>query len=76
MNSRELSVLLLMAGSSLVWAGEKGEKKETLERARAEYRQAVSAHGANSPEAMGARRNLRQSRHTFHNERRERQRHR
>ena len=71
MTSRELSILLLMAGSSLVWAGDRREK---LEHDRIEYRQAVSAHGPNSPEARHARETLRQSRRDFHNERRERER--
>lgn len=70
MISRDLTLLLLLASSSLVWAA---ESKEDLNKARAEYRQAVNTHGEGSPEAKEARRNLRQTRHAFHAERRERQ---
>jgi hypothetical protein len=73
MNRSEISILLLMAGSSMVWGA---DTKENLNQARAEYRQAVSVHGEKSPEAIEARRNLRQSRRTFHETRRERQRNR
>jgi len=70
MTSRDLALLLLFASSSLAWAA---DSKEDLTKARADYRQAVTAHGEGSPEAKEARRNLRQSRRTFHTERRERQ---
>jgi hypothetical protein len=69
MTRGEISMLLLMAGSSLVWGA---DTKENLNQARSEYRQAVSAHGEKSPEAREARQNLRQTRRTFHAERRER----
>ncbi len=69
MTSRQVSILLLMAGSSMVWGA---DRQENLNRARAEYRQAVSEHGAASREAKTARQNLRSSRRTFHAERRER----
>jgi hypothetical protein len=70
MNPRQLSVLLLMAGSSLVWGA---DTQDRLERARTDYRQAVSAHGAKSIEARNARRNLRSARATYHAERRQHQ---
>jgi hypothetical protein len=66
----EISMLLLMAGSSMVWGS---DTKENLNQARTEYRQAVAAHGEKSPEAREARRKLRQNRRTFHETRRERQ---
>ncbi len=71
MTFRHLSLLLLMAGSSLVWGA---DTRENLEQARSQYRKTVSEHGANSREAKDARQNLRSSRRNFHAERRERMR--
>ena len=69
MTPRQISILLLMAGSSLVWGA---DTKESLEQARSRYRQAVSEHGDQSREAKDARRDLRVTRRAFHAERRER----
>jgi hypothetical protein len=63
-------MLLLVAGSSMVWGA---DTKDSLSAARSDYRQAVSAHGEKSPEAKAARQNLRAARRAFHAERRERQ---
>jgi hypothetical protein len=69
MNKLRLSLLLLLAGSSIVWGA---DTKKDLSQARSDYRQAVSAHGPKSPEARQARQQLRSARATYHAERRER----
>jgi hypothetical protein len=70
MTPRQLSMLLLMTGSSLVWGA---DSREGLNEARSDYRQAVSAHGEKSIEAKNARRKLRAARVSYHAERREHQ---
>jgi len=73
MTPRQLIVLLLVAGSSMVWGA---DPNEGLAKARSQYREAVSAHGPKSPEARNARMKLRTARHAFHADRRAHQIHR
>jgi hypothetical protein len=72
MTARQISMLLFVTGSSMVWGA---DTKRSLNDARSQYRQAVMTHGQNSPEARDARRTLRVTRRNFHTERRERTRH-
>ena len=45
-------------------------KKQELQKARANYQQAVNQYGKDSPQAQVAKSSLRQSRRTFHEQRR------
>ena len=68
MKLRLVVIASVIAGGAWVWGA---DSKAALQQARAHYHQAVSAHGADSPEARAARQNLRAARQTFHAERRE-----
>ena len=68
MIARRLSLLFLMAGTSLAWGA---DRKEDLSQARSNYRQAVNAHGPKSAEARNARQHVRTARSAYHAEYRE-----
>lgn len=70
MKTRALLLCGLMTGSLSFCGAE--STKEHLEKARSTYQQAVTQHGAQSPQAQKARQNLRAARKNYHTEIRKR----